>query len=110
MKRKHGFTLIETTVTVAVIGLLASIALPSFSVARTRVLYKTKQSNTLLLNNAVQEWAMDSWQPDDAKITAALTNYINGGLEALSVGEARINLTNITSRTVDHEFTIENLY
>lgn len=58
----------------------------------------------------VEEWAMDTMQMDCALIDAVITNYIKGGIEQLSVGNSHVGLTNITGRTVDHEFTVGDLY
>ncbi|VGO19981.1 hypothetical protein SCARR_02041 [Pontiella sulfatireligans] len=53
---------------------------------------------------------MDTMQMDCALIDAVITNYIKGGIEQLSVGNSHVGLTNITGRTVDHEFTVGDLY
>jgi len=110
MKSHQGFTLVETAIAVAIIGLVAAIAIPSFRVARNSSLNKIKQSNIRLLNDAIQTWAMETLRSDDAPIKAAVTNYIKGGLEALRVGDITVNLTNITSKTVGHTFTVDDLY
>ena len=108
--RRAGFTLAETMIVVGVIGLLAAIAIPSFNRARTGSLEKTKASNVRLVNQAVEMWAMDTLATDSSFIDEAVTNYINGGLETLLVGANGPALSNITLRTVDHTFTVSDLY
>lgn len=110
MSRRSGFTLVETSVVVAVIGLLSAIALPSFSAARTRSLASIKQSNVRLLNNAVEQWAMDEFSVEGAMIGFGITNYIKGGLSQLAVGSVEVNITNITTKAVGYSFTVEDLY
>ncbi|MCF7863474.1 MAG: hypothetical protein K9L89_01640 [Kiritimatiellales bacterium] len=102
--------MVETSVVVAVIGLLSAIAIPSFSAVRTHSLDTIKQSNVRVLNNAVQQWAMENFSSDDERIGGGITNYIKGGLSRLAVGSAPVNITNIVSKTAGYTFTVEDLY
>ena len=110
MKRRSGFTLVEISIVVSVIGLLAAVAIPSLNSARSNSLDRTKKSNVRVLNNAVEMWAMDVLAPDRTRIGIGVTNYIKGGFESLSVGESPLNITNITQKTVGYTFTIDDLY
>jgi type IV pilus assembly protein PilA len=110
MKTKYGFTLVETSVAVAVIGLLSALAIPTFRSVRTKSLNITKRANIRMLNNAVEMWAMDNFVRDEMTVDAAVTNYIKGGIDSLRVGVFHVNITNITQQTADHVFTIEDLY
>ena len=58
----------ETRVAVAVIGLLASLAMPSLKTARNSSLNKTKISKVRTLPSATEMWAMDSLVPDGTPI------------------------------------------
>lgn len=109
MRKRGGFTLVETSVAVAVIGLLSAIAIPSFSAARTRSFDTAKRSNVRLLNNAVQLWAMENFT-SNGRIDSSITNYIKGGFERLAVGAWTVNTTNIFSKTADYTFTVEDIY
>lgn len=53
---KKGFTLVEIMIVVAIIGLLAAIAIPSFMKART-----TSQKNACINNLRQIESAKDQW-------------------------------------------------
>lgn len=110
MKRRSGFTLVEVSIVVAVIGLLSAVAIPSFSAARSMSVNNTKKSNVRLLNNSVQMWAMDNLVAGDALIDRGITNYIKGGIGQLSVGSSWVNITNIIAQTSDHTFTVQDLY
>lgn len=110
VKRRGGFTLVETSVAVAVIGLLSALAIPSFSAVRAKSFNNTKKANVRLLNNSIQMWAMDNLLPDDARIGGGVTNYIKGGIERLSVGQSFVNVSNITTKTISHTFTVEDIY
>jgi len=110
MKSRQGFTLVETSVVVAVIGLLSAVAIPSFQSVRAKSLNNTKKANVRVLNNAVEMWAMDNLLPGETAIDLAITNYLKGGVEALQVGTQAVGMTNITQQTVNHIFTVEELY
>src|SRR5664279_1853373 len=67
--RSEGFTLVEIMLVVALIGLLAAIAMPSWVRART-----TSQTNFCINNlrqifGATQQWALDYRQAPGATVT-----------------------------------------
>jgi prepilin-type N-terminal cleavage/methylation domain-containing protein len=76
----RGFTLVEIMIVVAVIGLLAAIALPSFARARTNSQVKLCFSNLRALDAAKQQWAIENNKRDtDIPVTANLTPYLRSG-------------------------------
>ena len=78
--KKSGFTLVEIMIVVAIIGLLAAIAIPSFVRART-----TSQTNACINNLRQMDGGKDQWAIENNKVdtdTVALTDidaYIKGG-------------------------------
>lgn len=57
---KSGFTLVEIMIVVAIIGLLATIAIPNFMRARTKSQQNACISNLRQIDGAVQQWALEN--------------------------------------------------
>ena len=69
MGKKSGFTLVEIMIVVAIIGLLAAIAIPSFIKARTESQTKACINNLRILDAAKQQAAMEQgWATSQAVV------------------------------------------
>ncbi len=85
-KNKQGFTLLEIMIVVAIIGLLATIAIPAFMTARTK-----SQSNVCIsalrqISSAKEQWALTTFKRDGYVIEDAdrqgvdgIDSFIKGG-------------------------------
>ncbi len=66
-KAKHGFTLVEIMIVVAIIALLAVIAVPSFAKVRKDSWKKTCINNLRIMDDAKEQAAMERrWPPNKA--------------------------------------------
>jgi type II secretory pathway pseudopilin PulG len=75
-------------IVVAIIGLLASIAIPNFVKARTTAQMNACISNLRQIDGAIQQWALDTKQGDTATVTAAdILPYLKNAVTCPSGGK-----------------------
>lgn len=69
--RAKGFTLVEIMIVVAVIGIMASIALPNFAKARATAQQKACIKNLTVLDQTKQQWGFENKKQATATPTVA---------------------------------------
>jgi prepilin-type N-terminal cleavage/methylation domain-containing protein len=87
-KKRHGFTLVEIMIVVAIIALLASIAVPGFLRARKRAQASRILNDLRLIDGAVDMYAIENNKASGAAVpTAAWTAYMKSGTYLYSTGK-----------------------
>jgi prepilin-type N-terminal cleavage/methylation domain-containing protein len=100
-KSRHGFTLVEIMIVVAIIALLASIAVPGFLRARKRSQASRVINDLRLIDNAVDMYAIENNKKGgDPVLIPDWTKYIKTGSN-LNRSGADIFGTSYGQQTVD---------
>jgi prepilin-type N-terminal cleavage/methylation domain-containing protein len=96
--RQGGFTLVEIMIVVAIIGLLASIAIPNFVKARTTAQMNACISNLRQIDGAIQMWATETKQGETTAVTYAdIGPYLHNAVYCPSGGKTFADSYSITT-------------
>jgi prepilin-type N-terminal cleavage/methylation domain-containing protein len=102
--RSAGFTMVELMIVAAVIGMLAAIAIPSLVRARTESQVNACINNLRQIDDASQEWALDTHQAPTA--TVAFTDiqpYLKSSVTCPSAGDSGTFASSYTLSTVSNK-------
>jgi prepilin-type N-terminal cleavage/methylation domain-containing protein len=66
---KSGFTLVEIMIVVAIIGLLATIAIPNYAQSRGAAHRQVCISNLQQIEGAIQRWSLDMHKDEGQTVT-----------------------------------------
>ena len=83
MKKKQGFTLVEIMIVVAIIGLLAAIAIPSFMKSRVTSQQNACINNLRQIESGKEQWALENGKAQGAAVVASnISSFVKGGSAA----------------------------
>jgi len=80
--KEEGFTLIELVIVIAIMGILMTIAIPSYMTARRNAAINASKANLHNLAMALRLYVVEnnlSTYPDEDDINTALPPYLSGG-------------------------------
>lgn len=84
---RGGFTLVEIMIVVALIGLLATIATPTWVRARTNSQMNTCVNNLRQIDSAKQQWAVETKQATNAiPAYTDISSYLKNAISCPSAG------------------------
>lgn len=93
--RRRGFTLVEIMIVVLIIGVLMSIAVPSFIQARQSGRKSSCLANLKAIETAKEQWAMDNKKANGDTVTitnlVGLTLYIKSTPSCPEAGTYTVN-------------------
>jgi len=92
---------VEIMIVVAIIGLLASIAIPNFVKARTTAQRQACIANLQQIDGAVQQWAAETRQGETASVSAAdVLPYLKNAVVCPSGGKTFADSYSLTTVAV----------
>ncbi len=85
--KRAGFTLVEIMIVVAIIGLLAAIAIPSFMKAREQSQLNACMNNLRQIESGKEQWALaEKKAQGDAVVDASIDEYMKATPECPAGG------------------------
>ena len=98
---RAGFTLVEIMIVVAIISLLAVIAIPNFVHARTTSQLNACINNLRQIDDAKQQWALDTRQDTSATPEFSdISGYMKSSVICPAAGSGATFATSYIIRTV----------
>jgi prepilin-type N-terminal cleavage/methylation domain-containing protein len=107
---ESAFTLVEIMIVVAIIGLLASLAIPGFIKNRKQSQGRRALNDCRQMDGAIDQWAMEKGKKDgDTISTTEAATYLKGGNWSANdpvgnpyvIGNVGVNQIRISTTTKD---------
>src|SRR5688572_14616444 len=108
MNKRSGFTLIEVMITVAIVGILAAIAIPSYTQYILRGELTEAHSQLLTLRTQAEQWFQDNRTFAGFPCAAAGSKYFTYSCPTLTTDTYTIRALGVAGEgTGDFTYTID---
>jgi type IV pilus assembly protein PilE len=106
MKRKSGFTLVEMLITVAIIGIIAAIAYPSYMESVRKSNRSEAKVELMDISQRLQRCYSSFARFDNAANCPVYADLIDGGIETRGAGYYRITIAPIAGGVAATSFEL----
>ena len=103
-KLKGGFTLLELLIVVVILGIIAAIIIPRFTVSAADAKKNACAQNVVSINTQVEKWYFEkgAWPANDLSDIAADTDYFPDGIPTCPVTGGAYTIDGTTHRVTGH--------